>query len=734
MNHMERVFGWSEQGGTSVVISGTQGSGVQRFQESFRGATVTVFDSDTVNLASIFSDDLAVPTVKSNPFTSDATTGAWDFYAPNGLYDIQFSGGSISAPFTIPTVTLWGGIPSFAYASLPTPNTGNAGNLARVTDEFGGLWMSSGTQWVQKGPVINIQDAPFNCVPDGDIANAATGTDNLAGFQAAIDALADGGGRIIVPVYPGTENTYRIHGQLNLPDRTTAESIEIVGLGGQFQGDIVASGATLFFSQTDGTHGFSTTTNDVKKTVIMRSLTIIGLLANAGDGIHMEDAADSHSLFEGVSVMRFGGNGWRVARPSGTFNAVHWNGCQARGNSGNGFLLDVAGGDWRLMNCYARDNGLDSATKANVNTTFSTNSIAAVSIVGGDMSQYIDSPAIIMDRALAYRIENVYLESDSDLLQDFIQITGGSSTLCGPGSIKHCTFNHSGASGANIHLIGMTDCVIEGNRLSVSTARVPVDIDVSADLPQRITFLNNTIGGSSTSGPWNLSMAVIETPNNTDGWYETSPVETGTVAAFMNANVGATDAFLGVFSGADGLSGIYCSPYDKKTEAALWYDSLTANRYWELRLNSSTLFRFTEESFLMRSGDPFGIFHGNGTPEGSITANIGSLDLRRNGGVGVTGYIKQEGSGTNVGWDAIITGLSGTFTMTSTATLAVANTLIHSSTRVILIPTNAAAATLMAGASSLYISAVADDTSFTVATADAGSAAGTETFEYVLVN
>lgn len=42
---------------------------------------------------------------------------------------------------------------------------------------------------------------------------------------------------------------------------------------------------------------------------------------------------------------------------------------------------------------------------------------------------------------------------------------------------------------------------------------------------------------------------------------------------------------------------------------------------------------------------------GTGTPEGAVTANVGSLFLRTDGGVGTTLYVKQTGTG-NTGWAA----------------------------------------------------------------------------------
>lgn len=55
------------------------------------GVTVTVRRTSDASLASIFSDNLAVPTAKANPFTNDAD-GELFFYAPNDEYEIILSG------------------------------------------------------------------------------------------------------------------------------------------------------------------------------------------------------------------------------------------------------------------------------------------------------------------------------------------------------------------------------------------------------------------------------------------------------------------------------------------------------------------------------------------------------------------------------------------------------------------------------------------------------------------
>ena len=45
------------------------------------------------------------------------------------------------------------------------------------------------------------------------------------------------------------------------------------------------------------------------------------------------------------------------------------------------------------------------------------------------------------------------------------------------------------------------------------------------------------------------------------------------------------------------------------------------------------------------------IFYGNGSPESSVTANVGSLYMRQDGGAGTSLYVKESGTG-NTGWAA----------------------------------------------------------------------------------
>lgn len=84
--------------------------------------------------------------------------------------------------------------------------------------------------------------------------------------------------------------------------------------------------------------------------------------------------------------------------------------------------------------------------------------------------------------------------------------------------------------------------------------------------------------------------------------------------------------------------------------------------------------------------------------------------------------------------EAVFPRITGSFTLAAAATTTVTQPAITASSKVLLEPTNAAAATLMGSVKSLYVSALTAGTGFTVATASGGNAAGTETFNYIVSN
>lgn len=77
--------------------------------------------------------------------------------------------------------------------------------------------------------------------------------------------------------------------------------------------------------------------------------------------------------------------------------------------------------------------------------------------------------------------------------------------------------------------------------------------------------------------------------------------------------------------------------------------------------------------------------------------------------------------------------ITGTFTMAAAATKTITDARINANAVVWLQATNLSAGTLQGSAKNLVVSAVASG-SFTVSTANATNAAGTETFSYIAYN
>lgn len=148
---MQRAEGFVQQGGEKVTTSGLQS--LTEVQESYPLATVTVYLTGTLTLATIFSDNSSTPL--SNPFTANAN-GFWFFYAANGRYDVAFSGAGI-VPWTLGDILL--ADPSGGGTTVSSVTAGNAGVIVSpntgaviVSNAWGTLPSGTQTQQLQIQP------------------------------------------------------------------------------------------------------------------------------------------------------------------------------------------------------------------------------------------------------------------------------------------------------------------------------------------------------------------------------------------------------------------------------------------------------------------------------------------------------------------------------------------------------------------------------------------------------
>jgi hypothetical protein len=172
----EKLQGWCQYGGQTVTVGGV--ASTDTWQESYPSCTVTVYDTGTVNAATIYSDEGVTP--KANPFVADST-GYWFFYAADGDYDVKFSGGGIPVAFTLSDFKL------FASGS----GISSLGGLTGATQTFGD---DTNVTMVSAGTAHTLTWAGQLAVGRGG-TGAATFTDNgvlLGNVAAAIQVTAAG--------------------------------------------------------------------------------------------------------------------------------------------------------------------------------------------------------------------------------------------------------------------------------------------------------------------------------------------------------------------------------------------------------------------------------------------------------------------------------------------------------------------------------------------------------------
>lgn len=101
---LNKFEGYVERGGVRAVINMTGARA--NFQGSYPGATVTVYNAGTVTLSTIYSDSTG-STALANPFTA-STVAYYEFYSSSNCHDIKFSGGGLSASYTLSNVCVAG--------------------------------------------------------------------------------------------------------------------------------------------------------------------------------------------------------------------------------------------------------------------------------------------------------------------------------------------------------------------------------------------------------------------------------------------------------------------------------------------------------------------------------------------------------------------------------------------------------------------------------------------------
>jgi hypothetical protein len=146
---MERYFGYA------LDVPGTM--------EIAPYATVTVYQTGTLTLATIYDDNLSTP--KGNPFSADEY-GYFHFYAAAGRYDVRISDPGVTAPFTWSDIQLQD---TYLLARTDVGNsfTGNQSVTGNLT--VSGSLTVGGTAIISGGKIPAISSTYFTSLSGANL-------------------------------------------------------------------------------------------------------------------------------------------------------------------------------------------------------------------------------------------------------------------------------------------------------------------------------------------------------------------------------------------------------------------------------------------------------------------------------------------------------------------------------------------------------------------------------------
>lgn len=262
---MQRFWCWAEQGGVNVSIN-NQDSALD-FQQSYPACTVTVYDTGTLDLATIFSDDIS--TALANPFTAQSN-GYVYFYAADGNYDVVLSGGGLASPLTLTDVLLFdsgspliAAIAALASNGIITRTSSSTASARTITAGSANISITNGNG-VSGNPTVDLGTTITGRTISGSFNTLTV----LAATQLSGAVPLANGGTAAVLVDPGADRIMFWDESGNTVEWLT------VGTG------LSITGTTLSNTVT-GTVGGSGTTNTLPKFSASTTLADSGITDDA---------------------------------------------------------------------------------------------------------------------------------------------------------------------------------------------------------------------------------------------------------------------------------------------------------------------------------------------------------------------------------------------------------------------------------------------------------------------
>lgn len=410
-----KIQGWCENGNVGVSIPGTQGSGVQKFQQSYSSCIATVYNSGTLVLATIYSDMSATP--KANPFTS-ASSGQWFFYADSGRYDVKFSGAGIPSPFTLGDLAPQEATTTLDCSVFPGANAGakmSACIAALPSAGFADSRLISGAQnntatvsvpanvalLLSCNLTLTTTVKAFSITGDGGkVIGCGGGTQDITAVAQAGTIIRAGVGFPAGSDFISASNVQSIEiGGLildfaNTSSTTGRDGIYLSGVSHAYVHDdwIFNPGRNCVTVDTVANHSYDL---DFSRNVCVAANTDGWLMTTAGGTADIDRVSFRHVQSRGYNpgdnVTRFSTNGFHLNIPAGSvitqgISNVYCDDCFTTGtvDGGSGFRIDQLG-TAQFAHLFVR--GLfEDPFQANAGTAFLVNSSAADRIYDLDIN------------------------------------------------------------------------------------------------------------------------------------------------------------------------------------------------------------------------------------------------------------------------------------------------------------------------------------------------------------
>lgn len=211
------------------------------------------------------------------------------------------------------------------------------------------------------------------------------------------------------------------------------------------------------------------------------------------------------------------------------------------------------------------------------------------------------------------------------------------------------------------------------NRLSVSsnsTLTGNLGINTAGNSSYALDVASGALRVTNSNGS---STAAVEGKGNSNPYFLLTDTSASAIIGRMQALSGAPDR-LAVGSFSNHPFGLYANSAERWTVGTSGNFTPAAASMYSIGSSTLPVADFTQSGKHYWNSTTLFDYYGSGSPEGVVTATVGSVYRRTNGSSGTTLYVKESGSG-NTGWNPLSSaGASGVSTLnTLTGALTIAS-------------------------------------------------------------